>query len=319
MPVDPQIAALLEAGRIAPQTHTLSVADARAQYEARIAIMAPAAPVARVEERMMDGPGGPLRIRVYTPHGKGPFPLLVFYHGSGFVLCSLDTHDGLCRNLCAGAGCVVASVDYRLAPEHPFPAATEDCLAAARWCAEHAASVGADPARIVVGGDSAGGNLAAVTALRIRDEGGPSLQGQLLLYPVTDFHTPGWPSYAENAEGYGLGRATMEWFWGHYLTDPTAATHPHAAPIRARDLRGLPPALVTSAEYDPLRDEGEAYADALHAAGNIVAASRWMGMNHGFLFWAGRVDKATAAVAEAAEWLRQAFAGEAPDRPLMRR
>ena len=146
--------------------------------------------------------------------------MLVFYHGSGFVLCSLDTHDGICRNLCAGAGCVVASVDYRLAPEHPFPAAPEDCLAATRWCAEHAAELGADPARLVVGGDSAGGNLAAVTALRLRDEGGPRPVGQLLLYPVTDWHTPGWPSYAENAEGYGLTRATMEWFWGHYLTDP---------------------------------------------------------------------------------------------------
>lgn len=319
MPVDPQIAALLEAGRIAPQTHTLSVPDARTQYEARIAVMAPPAAVARVEERVMDGPGGPMRIRVYTPIGTGPFPLLVFLHGSGFVLCSLDTHDGICRNLCAGAGCVVASVDYRLAPEHPFPAATEDCLAATRWCAAHAAELGADPVRIVVGGDSAGGNLAAVTALRVRDEGGPKLSGQLLLYPVTDFHTPGWPSYAENAEGFGLGRQTMEWFWGHYLADPAHATHPHAAPIRATDLSGLPPALVTSAEYDPLRDEGEAYADALHAAGVTVAASRWMGMNHGFLFWAGRVDKATAAIAEAAEWLREAFAGEAPDRPLMRR
>jgi acetyl esterase len=172
----------------------------------------------------------------------------------------------------------------------------------------------------VVGGDSAGGNLAAVTALRIRDEGGPGLAGQLLLYPVTDFHTPGWPSYAENAEGYGLTRATMAWFWGHYLSDPaTQAAHPHAAPLRAKDLSRLPPALVTSAEYDPLRDEGEAYADALRAAGVTVAASRWLGMNHGFLFWAGRVDKATAAIAEAADWLREAFAGDAPDRPLLRR
>jgi acetyl esterase len=319
MPVDPEIAALLEAGRAAPQTHTLSVPDARAQYEARTAAMAPPAVVARVEERVMPGPGGPLSIRVYTPEGSGPFPLLVFFHGSGFVLCSLDTHDGMCRNLCAGAGCVVASVDYRLAPEHRFPAATEDCLAATRWCAEHAAALGADPARIVVGGDSAGGNLAAVTALRLRDEGGPALRGQLLLYPVTDSPDADWPSMAENAEGYGLGAATMGWFWGHYLADPAEGTHPHAAPLRAKDLRNLPPALVTSAEYDPLRDEGEAYADALHAAGNTVAASRWMGMNHGFLFWAGRVDKASAGIAEAAQWLREAFAGEAPDRPLMRR
>jgi acetyl esterase len=320
MPVDPQIQALLEAGRHLPATSTLSVPAARAQYEARIAAMAPPAAVARVEERTMPGPGGPLRLRVYTPPGQGPFPLLVFLHGSGFVLCSLDTHDGICRNLCAGAGCVVASVDYRLAPEHRFPAATEDCLAATRWCAEHAAALGADPARVAVGGDSAGGNLAAVTALRLRDEGGPRLAGQVLLYPVTDWHTPGHPSYAENAEGYGLTRDTMEWFWGHYLADPAReATHPHAAPLRAPSLAGLPPALVTSAEYDPLRDEAEAYAEALRAAGVAVAATRWMGMNHGFLFWARKVDKATAAIEEAAGWLREAFAGHPPEWPLLRR
>jgi acetyl esterase len=317
MPVDPQIQALLEAGRHLPATNTLSVEAARAQYEARIAIMAPPAAVARVAERDMPGPGGTLRLRLYTPHGAGPFPLLVFFHGSGFVLCSLDTHDGICRNLCAGAGCVVASVDYRLAPEHRFPAAPDDCLAATRWCADHAAEIGADADRIIVGGDSAGGNLAAVTALRVRDEGGPRLAGQLLLYPVTDWHSPGWPSYAENAEGYGLTRATMEWFWGHYLADPAReALHPHAAPLRAPDLSRLPPALVTTAEYDPLRDEGEAYAEALRAAGVTVAATRWLGMNHGFYFWAGRVDKATAAMAEASDWLGDAFSGNAPAWPL---
>ncbi len=320
MPVDPQIQALLDAGRHLPPTHSLGVAEARAQYEARTAAMAPPAAIAAVAGRIIPGPGGPLRLRLYTPPGQGPFPLLVFFHGSGFVLCSLDTHDGICRNLCAGAGCVVASVDYRLAPEHRFPAAPEDCLAALRWCAAHAAELGADAARIAVGGDSAGGNLAAVTAIRVRDEGGPRLAGQLLLYPVTDWHSPGWPSYAENAEGFGLTRATMEWFWGHYLADPAAeAAHPHAVPLRAPSLAGLPPALVTTAEYDPLRDEGEAYADRLRAAGVTVAATRWMGMNHGFLFWAGRVDKATAAIAEAAGWLREAFAGDAPERPLVRR
>src|SRR4051812_12703267 len=164
MPVDPQIQALLDLGRDAPAAETLPVAVARAQYEARIAVMAPPARIARVEERDIPGPEGrPLRLRIYTPEGAdGPRPLLVFFHGSGFVLCSLDTHDGICRNLCAGADCIVASVDYRLAPEHPFPAAPEDCLAATRWCAANAASLGADPGRIVVGGDSAGGNLAAV-------------------------------------------------------------------------------------------------------------------------------------------------------------
>ena len=314
MPVDPQIQALLDAGRDLPRTETLSVPAARAQYEARIAAMAPPARVARVEDRSIPGRGGaPLRLRVTTPPGQGPHPLLVYFHGSGFVLCSLDTHDGICRNLCAGAGCVVASVDYRLAPEHPFPAAPEDCLAATRWCAEHAAELGADPSRLVVGGDSAGGNLAAVTALRLRDEGGPRPIGQLLLYPVTDWHTPGWPSYAENAEGYGLTRATMEWFWGHYLADPARdSIPPHAAPIRAESLAGLPPALVTTAEYDPLRDEGEAYAAKLAEAGVTVACTRWLGLNHGFYFWAGKVDRCTTALDEAAGWLREVFAGRVP-------
>lgn len=175
MPLDPQIQALLDKGTGVPATHTLPVDVARTQYEARIALMAPAAEVAGIYERLIDGPCGPLKSRIYVPYGAGPFPLLVFFHGSGFVLCSLDTHDGMCRNLCAGAGCVVASVDYRLAPEHKFPAGPDDCLYATRWAAAHADELGADPARIAVGGDSAGGTMAAVTALRVRDEGGPGL------------------------------------------------------------------------------------------------------------------------------------------------
>jgi acetyl esterase len=257
MPVDPQIQALLDKGTGVPATHTLPVDVARAQYEARIALMAPAAEIASVREQTIDGPGASVRIRIYTPRGTGPFPLLVFFHGSGFVLCSLDTHDGMCRNLCAGAECVVASVDYRLAPERKFPAGIEDCLYATRWAVARAPELGTDARRVAVAGDSAGGNMAAVTALRLRDEGGPALCGQLLLYPVTDYHTPGTPSYQENAEGYGLTRDTMKWFWDHYLSDPSEGAHPHASPLRAPDLSGLPPALLVTAEYDPLRDEGE--------------------------------------------------------------
>ena len=259
MPVDPQIQALLDRGTGVPATHTLPVAEARRQYEARIGLMAPPPQMAKIVERSIDGPGGPMKLRVYTPAGRGPFPLMMFFHGSGFVLCSLDTHDGMCRNLAAGIGCVVVSVDYRLAPEHRFPKGPDDCLAATRWAAANAALLGVDPARIMVAGDSAGGNMAAVTALRVRDEGGPRLCGQMLLYPVTDYHTPGTPSYAENADGYGLTRATMEWFWAHYLNSPAEAENPHASPLRAPDLTGLPPAYVTSAEYDPLRDEAERY------------------------------------------------------------
>ena len=251
MPVDPQIQALLDRGTGVPATHTLPVAEARRQYEARIALMAPPPQVAKVVERRIDGPGGPLALRIYTPEGSGPFPLMMFFHGSGFVLCSLDTHDGMCRNLAAGIGCVVVSVDYRLAPEHKFPKGLDDCLVATRWAAANARELGIDPARIMVAGDSAGGNMAAVVALRVRDEGGPALCGQLLLYPVTDYHTPGTPSYAENANGYGLTRDTMEWFWAHYLGDATHAAHPHASPLRAADLSRLPAAYVVSAEYDP--------------------------------------------------------------------
>jgi acetyl esterase len=304
MPVDPQIQALLNIGTGVPATHTLPVDVARVHYEARIALMAPPADIAGVREHTIDGPGGALRLRIYTPHGTGPFPLLVFFHGSGFVLCSLDTHDGMCRNLCAGAGCVVASVDYRLAPEHKFPAGPEDCLRATRWAGMHAVELGADPTRIAVAGDSAGGNMAAVTAIRVRDEGGPALCGQLLLYPVTDYHTPGTPSYEQNAEGYGLTRDTMKWFWGHYLRDPSEGTHPHASPLRAPNLSGLPPALVITAEYDPLRDEGELYAERLRTTGVPTALSRYDGVNHGFMFWVGVVDKAGSAMNEACEWLR---------------
>jgi acetyl esterase len=290
-----------------PATHTLPVAEARRLYEARIAVMAPPAKVAKVEQRSIDGPGGPIELRIYTPIGSGPFPLMVFFHGSGFVLCSLDTHDGMCRNLAAGIGCVVLSVDYRLAPEHKFPAGLDDCLTATRWAAAHAAELSADPARIMLAGDSAGGNMAAVTALRVRDEGGPALVGQMLLYPVTDYHTPGTPSYVENADGYGLTRDTMEWFWEHYLNDAAEAVHPYASPLRAPDLADLPAAYVMSAEYDPLRDEAERYGERLRAAGVPAEITRRSGMNHGFLFWVGVVGAADSAMAEACAWARRIF------------
>ncbi len=308
MPVDPQIQAILDQMAGLPPMHTLSVPEARERFAARDVPGLRIPPVG-VSERSIAGPGGPLHLRIYTPEGQGPFPLTVFFHGSGFVVCSLDTHDAMCRNLCAGGGSVVVSVDYRLAPEHKFPAAPEDCLFATRWAAEHAAALNADPARVVVAGDSAGGNLAAVTALRIRDEGGPALRGQLLIYPVTDYHAPGTPSYVENAEGYGLTRQSMEWFWDHYLSDPAQAADPHASPLRASSLAGLPPALVITAQYDPLRDEGERYGERLQQAGVPTRIVRVDGVNHGFFFWVGIVDKAGAAMDDACAWLRDVQAG----------
>ncbi len=309
MPVDPQLQPFLDAGAALPPFDTLSVEEARARLKVYPLPGARADAVASVADRTIPGPAGPLGLRVYTPlGGTGPFPLLVFFHGGGFVVCDLDTHDALCRNLCAGAGCVVASVDYRLAPEHRFPAAPDDCLAATRWAAEHAAELGADPARVAVAGDSAGGNLAAVVALRARDEGGPRLAAQLLLYPTTDAAAAGMPSLAENAEGYGLTRRDMAWFKDRYFNDPSDAGNPHASPLRAADLRGLPPALVQTAEYDPLRDEGEAYAARLREAGVPTTVSRRTGMIHGFLFFPGLVRAADAALDEACAWLRGAFA-----------
>ena len=304
MPVDPQIQMLLSLRAGLPPLHTLSVAEARAQFAARDFPGLRKPPIAHVTSRDMQGPGGSLPLRIYTPLGVGPFPLMVFFHGSGFVVCSLDTHDGMCRNLCAGTGCVVVSVDYRLAPEAKFPAAPDDCLAATRWAAQNAAALGADPGSVFVAGDSAGGNLAAVTALRIRDEGGPKLLGQLLIYPVADYYDPGTPSMTENADGYGLTRAGMIWFWDHYLADTSHGADPHASPLRATTLSGLPPALVVTAEYDPLRDEGEYYADRLSEAGVPTVAERWDGMNHGFFFWPGVVDKSSAAMDAACDWVK---------------
>ncbi len=213
------------------------------------------------------------------------------------------------RPLCRGAGCIVISVGYRLAPEHRFPAAPDDCLAATRWAAGHAAELGADPARLVVAGDSAGGNLAAVTALRIRDEGGPLLCGQLLIYPVAGYHTPPTPSYLANADGYLLTRAMMIWFWGHYLNHPDEAGDPYAAPLAAPDLAGLPPALVITAEFDPLRDEGERYAERLHAAGVPAVFSRYDGMIHGFLLLTDLFDEGRRALDEAITWLKLVTGG----------
>ena len=307
MPVDPQLQPFLDARNAQPPLDNLSLEEARARYKVHPLPGARADRVASAADRTIPGPGGPLGLRVYTPFGANPFPLLVFFHGGGFAVCDLGTHDALCRNLCAGAGCVVASADYRLAPEHRFPAAADDCLAATRWAAEHAAELGADPARVAVGGDSAGGNLAAVTALRVRDEGGPRLAGQLLAYPTTDALPDTMPSLVQNSEGYGLTSQDIAWFWGHYLNDLSEAGNPHASPLRAADLRGLPPALIQTAEYDPLRDEGELYGERLREADVPTTVSRRGSMIYGFLFFPGLVGAADAALDEACAWLRGAF------------
>lgn len=303
MPLHPIIQAMLDKTVGLPAMHTLSVETIRAGDLARYASV-PRPEVGDVADRLIPGPRGDLRIRIYRPDGRERLPVVVFFHGSGFVICSVETHDGMCRQICRRAGVIVVSVDYGLAPENKFPAGPDDSLAATRWVGEHAAEFGGDPARIAVAGDSAGGTMAAVTAVRIRDEGGPRLAGQLLLYPVTDHPDVETPSLVERGTGYGLTADGLRWFWSHYLNDASEGAHPHASPYRAESLAGLPPAYVVTAEYDPLRDEGERFAGRLKAAGLPVVLCRFADANHGFMTWVDIVDSATAAMDGACDWLR---------------
>ena len=307
MPLDPQAKALLEQLNLdaLPDFSTLEPDVVRQMFTAMPG-RGSAEPVARVEDRSIPGPTREIPIRIYTPGGNGPFPVLVFFHGGGFVTGGLETHDATCRKLTNAAGCIVIAVDYCLAPEQKFPAAPEECYAVTRWVAEAAATLGIDPGRLAVGGDSAGGNLAAVVALMARDRGGPDLAYQLLVYPITnhDFESR---SYHENANGYLLSRNLMIWFWKHYLKHESEGESPLASPLRAEDLGGLPPALLITAEFDPLRDEGEAYAERLRRAGVAIRSTRYDGMFHGFFSMGEQIDKAKQALAEVSAALRAAF------------
>nr|UXE44054.1 carboxylesterase NlhH [uncultured bacterium] len=282
------------------------VAEARQAIEAIAGMQGTQEAVARVEDRKIPGPGGEIRVRLYNPGGTGALPALVYFHGGGWVVGSINTVDGICRSLANRANCVVVSVEYRLAPEHKFPAAADDAYAATRWVAANAAAIGVDAAHLAVGGDSAGGNLTAVVALMARDRGGPALVQQLLIYPITD-SVSDTLSYRDNADGYLLTRDVMLWFWNHYVRDAADRSNPYAAPLRAANLQGLPPALVITAEYDPLRDEGEAYAARLQAAGVPAELTRYDGMLHGFFGMATVLDQGKQAVEQAAAALRAAF------------
>jgi acetyl esterase len=265
-------------------------------------------PVASVTDRAIPGPAGDIPLRVYVPTEEpGPRPVLVYLHGGGWVIGSIETHDGTSRALAQGTGATVVSVDYRLAPEHPFPAAIDDCLAAVRWVAENAAELDVDPARLAVGGDSAGGNLAAVTAAELRDSD-VDVRFQLLVYPVTDC-TMSHRSIVENGDGYFLTAETMAWFLDHYVGLGDRTGH-RVSPLHLPDeaLAGLPPALVITAEYDPLRDEGEAYAARLAANGVATTVTRYDGVVHGFFAMRDFVPEGKAAVDQACEALRAALA-----------
>ena len=311
MALDPQAANVIDlivkSGR--PPYHQLTPKDARQMFrETRPASTPPAPQIGAVRDVLTEGAQA-IPLRVYRPPGVSDsrrLPVLVYFHGGGWVIGDLETHDVLCRQLTAEAGVSVIAVDYRLAPEHKFPAAADDAWAATRWIAAHAAELGVDADRLAVGGDSAGGNLAAVVALLAREAGGPRIALQILLYPVTDLVSES-QSYADLADGYMLTRDSMRWFFDHYLETSDQASDWRVSPLRASSLAGLPPALIVTAGFDPLRDEGEAYAHALRAAGVRVDYVCYGGMIHGFVPMGRLIDTGNRAVSHIAASLREAL------------
>lgn len=318
--LDPQVATLLEVIEAIglPPSYATSPASARQRLEEYFGGQ-DTEPVGGTTEYEIPGPAGGIPVRQYSPDGPSPHPLVVFYHGGGWTIGSLDTHDNLCRALVNRADCAVVSVDYRLAPEHPFPAAFHDCYAAAEWAAEYAGQIGCDPDRIAVAGDSAGGNLSAAVALRARDvkrgvgfhdEPGeaPDIVHQTLLYPAVNSPAgPYFESYEENAEDYFLERASMEYYYDHYVDDPADARNEYLAPLLAADLSDLPPASVLTAGFDPLRDEGRAYADRLREASVEVSHQEFDGQIHGFVSMTDEIDRAQDGLDFLAGELASAF------------
>jgi len=299
--LDLNVRTLLEQMKAAalPKIWELPPPAARAAMRTRL-LQGKEAPIGKSEDRKIPGLAGEMAVRIYTPlDAKADvLPGLVFFHGGGFVIGDLETHDDLCRCLANQSGCRVVSVDYRLAPEHPFPAAVDDCYAATKYVADHPAEFGIR-GPIAVGGDSAGGNLAAVVAMLAKTQG-PAIAFQLLIYPVTQLGGPDMPSMEENAKGYFLERESMQWFTRMYCPDPALHGDPRLSPLRASDVSGLPPAYVVTAGFDPLRDEGKAYADKLDAAGVPVTYVNYPGMIHGFFSLRGVIPKAREAIAAAA-------------------
>ena len=308
MTIDPQARAYLDraAASGVPPAHLVSPEEARRNFRAGTPlVVGEPIELPRIEDLAVPGPAGAVPVRLYAPSSEPALPITLYFHGGGWVVGDLDSHDHLCRRLAALSGSIVLAVDYRLAPEHPYPAAADDAWAALTWAAERGSEVGGDPGRLAVAGDSAGGNLAAVMALRARDAGIP-LRLQVLIYPVTD-HDLDTGSYVANSEGYGLVRDAMRWYWDHYCPDPARRTEPSASPLRAPELTGLAPAYVLVCELDPLHDEGVAYARRLGAAGVEVRLRREEGMIHGFVRMLGVIDRAHDAVAGIAEALRNEF------------
>lgn len=304
MPLNPEYQAMLEqmAQLEGPPLVDLPVEAGRQMYRT----MQPEAPEIGVGT-VLDTDADGVPVRIYQPVGEGPFPVVMMFHGGGWVIGDLTTADGQSREVCRQTEAIVVSVDYRLAPEHPFPAAADDCYAATLWAAQSARRYGGDPSRLALAGDSAGGNLAAVVAQMIRDKGGPAVAFQLLVYPVTDGVNFNTPSYHENGQDYMLTAESMHWFWNHYAPNAEDRHNPYASPLLAGNLADLPAALVMTAEYDPLRDEGEAYADKLAEAGVEVEVVRCDGLIHGFFGQARTVQAAVAPMARACGALKAAL------------
>lgn len=310
MPLHPQIEDLLNqiAAAGGKPTNAMTPEECRAVFDGLFVSLPPSqAKLAGVADRSLLGLAGQIRIRVYTPDGQGPFPVLVFFHGGGFVLGDLESHDSMCRELSGGANVVVVATDYRRSPEHRFPAAADDCIAVTRWVVKNASQINGDAERVAVGGDSAGGNLAAVVSQQLRDEDRINLAAQLLIYPATRLDGVATKSMVDNATGYLLLRDDMDWFRSHYLGPNVDGTDVRISPILAKDFSGLPPALVQTCEFDPLRDEGEDYGNALNAAGVPTVISRYDGSIHAAASFFTIMEPGRRMMDEAIRWLKEAL------------
>lgn len=306
MSLNPQAQALIDLVKASgtPPRHLLPVEEGRRQFLTGAANFGLALePLQAIEDRQLAGPDGNFGIRIYTPSESGPRPALIYFHGGGWTFGNLESHHGICSYLAHHAGCSVIAVDYPLSPEAKFPVALDAGWFATQWVFENAARLNIDPAQISIGGDSAGGNLAAAITLLARDRHGPHLASQILIYPVVDYYRPGTASYEKYAESYWLTADTMRWFWDNYLPDPSAGANPYVSPLRA-DLSGLPPALILLAEHDPLRDEGDRYAEKLVQANVPTRKLYYPHQMHAFLSQAGVIDEGRQALSQIADFLK---------------